>query len=57
MSDLLAKLFSRGNRLSDRFYSDRARPDRDVKQFQRERRRLGSDSQSSTTPAEAMKKM
>ena len=38
MTELLSKLFARGNRLSDRFYSDRARPDRDIKQLERERR-------------------
>ncbi|HEY0143474.1 MAG TPA: hypothetical protein VGF48_21460 [Thermoanaerobaculia bacterium] len=35
---MLVKLFSRGNRSSDRFYADRARPDRDAKQLARERR-------------------
>jgi hypothetical protein len=45
MTELLAKLFSRGNRSSDRFYADRARPDRDAKRLARENRdsRMRSD--------------
>lgn len=53
MSELLVKLFSRGNRSSDRFYADRARPDRDAKQLARERR---DTSESPATAEEGAKK-
>jgi hypothetical protein len=38
MPVILSKLFSRGNRSSDRFYADRARPTLASKQLARERR-------------------
>lgn len=38
MTEFLSKLFARGNRLSDRLYADRARPDRVERQLERERR-------------------
>ena len=38
MPEILAKLFSRGNRTSDRLYADRARPTRIIRQLERERR-------------------
>jgi hypothetical protein len=47
MSDILAKLFARGNRASDRFYVDRARPERAQRQLDRERRQ--QDSAGSNT--------
>ena len=42
MTEILAKLFARGNRSSNRFYADRSQPLREERQLVREKKTDGS---------------
>jgi hypothetical protein len=56
MTEFLSKLFARGNRLSDRLYADRARPDRVVRELERERRVEAAAGPGSRSAKEEKKK-